>query len=98
MICLFTCHHTKLTNGEYLLFSGTVDVQQSCQVPGTEQKVVILMCETPCHISLMPEFLTRLELVEIKISVITKSKNYHFGSERHKKLIAGNASSHLVQT
>lgn len=98
MICLYTYCHTKLTTREYLLFSDVVGVQQSCQVPSTEQKEVVLMCETPCHISLMPEFLKRLELLEIEIPTITKSKAYHFGSKSHKKLIADSVSSHLVLT
>lgn len=96
MVCLYTCHHTKLTAMEYLLFSDVVGVQQRCQVPSTEQKEVILMCEAPCHISLMPEFLKRLELLKTETSVL--SKTYHYGFERHEKLIAGSVSSHLVQT
>lgn len=98
MVCLYACHHTKLTAREYLFFSDVVGVQQSCQVPCTEQKEVILMCEAPCHISLMPEFLKILEVLEIEISVLTKNKTHHYGFERNEKLIAGSVSTHLVQT
>lgn len=94
MMC---CHHTKLTTREYLLFSDVMGIQWSHQVAGTEQKEVILIVWNSLpHCTNARSFEKWLELLELEISRITKSKGITSGSGSHKKLVAGSVSSRLL--